>query len=346
MKLLDFRSDTVTKPDEGMRRAMYEAEVGDDVYGDDPTVKRLQQKAAEISGKENALFVTSGTMGNLVSLLTHDIHGKSVIAGKECHIVNYEGGGISVFAGAFCQQVDDETGLPNINDMERVFKVSDNVHFAPSKLLCLENTHNRRGGNASYIVDMKLRTDWAKKHEMAVHLDGARVFNASAATGEKVSDICAVADSVQICLSKGLGAPMGSLVCGTQPFVERAKFWRKRLGGGLRQVGIIAAAGLYAFEHNIERLADDNKNAAAISAIFLNENVKIRSVPNPTNMVYFEIKDASKTEQFRAACADKGVVFNSTMPGVYRLVTHLDITKDDALTAANLIVKEMKILGV
>jgi threonine aldolase len=340
--VIDLRSDTVTAPSRQMREVMCNAEVGDDVYMDDPTVKILESKAADITGKEAALYVTSGTMGNITALLSHDIHGYSVMAGKESHISNNEGGGISIIAGAFCQQVNDDSGLPLVSDMELTFKNNGNVHYAPTKLLCLENTHNKRGGMASLVSEMKVCTDWARDHKMLIHLDGARIFNASVACGEKISDYCALADSVQMCLSKGLGAPVGSLVCGAKDFIEKARFWRKRIGGGLRQVGILAAAGIYALDNNIERMAMDHENAAAVKKMLDAAGVKTLDVARPTNMVYFMIKDASKTNELISACAKRGVKFGSTAPATFRLVFHLNIDREHALSAVDTIMEEVR----
>ena len=249
---IDLRSDTVTKPCAAMRRAMAEAEVGDDVYGDDPTVLRLEEEAAGLLGKEAALYVTSGTQGNLVSLLTHCGRGEGVILGRETHILNFEGGGMACLGGIMPLPADDPSGLPGIPEMEAVLKPADNVHFVRARLVCLENTNNRRGGHASTPREISERAAWAHDRGLDVHIDGARLFNAAVALGVKPADLVRDADSVQICLSKGLGAPMGSLVCASRAFVERARFWRKRLGGGLRQVGIVAAAGLYALRHRSE----------------------------------------------------------------------------------------------
>ena len=342
MFCVDLRSDTVTVPSQQMREAMCSAEVGDDVFMDDPTVKVLESKAADITGKEAALYVTSGTMGNLTALLSHDIHGFSVMAGRDSHIVNNEGGGLSVLAGAFCQQVNDESGLPQISDMELVFKGSNNVHFAPTKLLCLENTHNKRGGMASTVPEMKAITDWARDHKLLIHLDGARIFNAAIACAEKVSDYCALVDSIQICLSKGLGAPVGSLICGPKSFIDKARYWRKRIGGGLRQVGILAAAGIYALDNNIERMAHDHANAAAVKKMLDDAGISTLGVARPTNMVYFKIKNASKTNDIISACTQRGVKFASSTPGTFRLVLHLNINNEQALKAANIIIEEVE----
>jgi threonine aldolase len=341
MIYIDLRSDTVTVPSQQMREAMCKAEVGDDVYMDDPTVQILEKKAAGITKKEAALYVTSGTMGNITALLSHDVHGYSVMAGRDSHVANNEGGGISTIAGAFCQQINDESGLPLISDMELGFKTNTNVHYANTKLLCVENTHNKRGGMASTVSEMKVCTDWARNNKMLIHLDGARIFNASIACGEKVSDYCALVDSVQICLSKGLGAPVGSLICGSGGFIEKARFWRKRIGGGLRQVGIIAAAGIYALDNNIERMVDDHANAALVKKMLDSAGVKTLDVARPTNMVYFKIKDASKTNDFLSACALKGVKYGSPAPATFRLVFHLNISSEHAIKAAEIIIEEV-----
>jgi len=340
MYYIDMRSDTVTVPSRQMREAMFNAEVGDDVYMDDPTVHILEKKAADITGKEAALYVTSGTMGNITAILSHDVHGYSVMAGRNSHISNNEGGGLSTIAGAFCQQVNDDSGLPLVSDMELNLKTIKNVHHAPTKLLCLENTHNKRGGMASTVAEMKICADWARENKMSIHLDGARIFNASIACGEKVSEYCALVDSVQICLSKGLGAPVGSLVCSTRDFVEKARFWRKRIGGGLRQVGIIAAAGIYALDNNIERMALDHANAAAVKKAFDSVGMETLGVERPTNMVYFTIRNASKTNDFLSACEKRGVKFGSVGPAVFRLVFHLNIDNESALEAAKIIIEE------
>ena len=342
MFCVDLRSDTVTVPSQQMREAMYKAEVGDDVFMDDPTVKILENKAAEITGKEAALYVTSGTMGNLTALLSHDIHGFTVMAGRNSHIVNNEGGGLSVLAGAFCQQINDESGLPQISDMELSFKGSNNVHFAPTKLLCLENTHNKRGGMASTVSEMKACTDWARNKNLLIHLDGARIFNAAIACGEKVSDYCDLVDSIQICLSKGLGAPVGSLICGPKSFIEKARFWRKRIGGGLRQVGIIAAAGIYALDNNIERMTEDHSNAALVNKMLVDAGINTLNVARPTNMVFFMMKNASKTNDLIAACAQRGVKFASPSHATCRLVFHLNVDREHAQKAANIIIEEVE----
>lgn len=337
--MIDLRSDTVTKPSEAMRRAMAEAEVGDDVYRDDPTVKRLEERAAEMLGVEAAIYVTSGTQGNLVSLLTHCGRGDGVILGRDSHIMNFEGGGMAVLGGILPMAVDDSSGIPSVEAMSSQLKDASNVHFVRAKLVCFENTNNRRGGHASTPDEVSARAKWAHSEGMKVHIDGARLFNAIVSLGVKPSDMVKDVDSVQICLSKGLGAPMGSLICSTRDFVERARFWRKKVGGGLRQVGIVAAAGLYALEHNVDRLAEDHENAKTIGTILADGGLSVSWPQRPTNMVYFTAKSTEAADKIHAACHEQGIWFNKTSPDTFRLVTHLDISRESAVKAAETIVK-------
>lgn len=334
---IDLRSDTVTKPCAAMRRAMAEAEVGDDVYGDDPTVLRLEEEAAELLGKEAALYVSSGTQGNLVALLTHCGRGEGVILGRETHILNFEGGGMACLGGIMPLPADDPSGLPGIPEMEAVLKPADNVHFVRARLVCFENTNNRRGGHASTPQEIAERSAWAHGRGLSVHIDGARLFNAAVALGVKASDLVHDADSVQICLSKGLGAPMGSLVCASRDFVERARFWRKRLGGGLRQAGVVAAAGLYALRHNIGRLAEDHENARRIGAILAEAGLTVFMAERPTNMVYFKARDVASADRILEICRGEKIIFNKSAPDTFRLVTHLDVSAEAALKAASII---------
>ncbi|MDR1379158.1 MAG: threonine aldolase [Synergistaceae bacterium] len=363
LESIDLRSDTVTKPSAEMRQAMSEAEVGDDVFGEDPTVKRLEEKGAELLGKEAALYVTSGTQGNLVSLLTHCGRGDGAIVGRNSHILNYEGGGLCALGSIVSIQVDDNAGgdvgnndvgnnkennggdeksLPSIANLERLLTAKNNVHFAQSTLLCLENTHNRGGGHASSPQEIARRVDWAHGKGLAVHVDGARLFNAAVAQGVAPSALVRDVDSVQVCLSKGLGAPVGSLICASRSFIERARFWRKKVGGGLRQVGIVAAAGLYALERNVDRLAEDHKNAQLIQNILQKGGLRVTEVKRPTNMVYFSARDEASADKLLEACRKKGVFFNKTAPDTFRLVTHLDVSRQQANTAADIIVKEYR----
>jgi threonine aldolase len=292
-----------------------------------------------MAGKEEGLFMSSGTMGNLVSLLTHGRGGESVLLGRESHIACSEGGGVAFFAGMMPYIVDDETGLPDMAGLKAAFRERGNVHLAPTRLICLENTHNRRGGTASSFEDMKLRTDWAKTLGISVHLDGARIFNATAALGETAAKFCSLVDSVQICLSKGLGAPIGSVLCGRKDFIEEARHWRKRVGGGTRQAGIVAAGGLYALEHNVERLAEDHANARLLKTLLEQGGLNVRQVKNPTNMVYFEIENGSRAGELFEACKAEGLLFSSMGPNIFRLVTHLDVSAEQVRRAAEILSK-------
>ncbi|NLL36119.1 MAG: low-specificity L-threonine aldolase [Fretibacterium sp.] len=339
---IDLRSDTVTKPSAEMRWVMGGAEVGDDVYGDDPTVLELEEKGAELLGKEAALYLTSGTQGNLVALLTHCGRGDGLLLGRETHILNFEGGGMAALGGIVPMPVDDPDGLPSMAGLEAALKPADNVHFVRATLLALENTNNRRGGHASTQQELAERASWAHGHGLKVHIDGARLFNAAVALGVSAADLARDADSVQICLSKGLGAPMGSLLCASRDFVERARFWRKKLGGGLRQVGIVAAAGLFALEHNIERLAEDHENARLIADILREGGLKVSQAKRPTNMVYFSASSPAEADRLLAACRKEKVIFNKTTADTFRLVTHLDVSSEAARRAAELIVRESR----
>lgn len=338
--MIDLRSDTVTRPTEEMRRAMNTAEVGDDVYGEDPTVRRLEELAAGLTGHEGGLFVTSGTQGNLVALLSHCARGDGAILGKECHIYNYEGGGLAVLGGVLPLVVDDTGGLPSTGDVQALCR-DENVHFAPARLLCLENTHNREGGNAADPVAYGELVRCAIDAGLAVHLDGARVFNAAVAWGVDVKEFTAAVDSVQLCLSKGLGAPVGSVVCGSKEFIRQARHWRKRLGGGLRQAGVIASAGIVALERMISRLAADHENAALLATLLRDGGLAVESRAKPTNMVYVSLPPSLPgAKDVAERCTKRGVLFNPTSPRRFRLVTHFDVNEADIRKAAGTILEE------
>lgn len=262
--MIDLRSDTITLPDETMRRAIYEAELGDDVYGEDPTVNRLQEMAADIIGKESAMLVPSGTMGNQIAILTHCQPGTEVIMEADSHIYYYEAAAASAFAGVQPRPLQGQKGVLPANLVEWAIR-QDDIHLPPTSLICLENTHNRAGGRIFPLEDMKAVFNVANKHDLPVHLDGARIFNASVASGVAVKDFTACTTSIQFCLSKGLGAPVGSIIAGPADFIKEARRWRKRLGGGMRQAGIIAAAGVVALETMIDRLSEDHANARLLA---------------------------------------------------------------------------------
>lgn len=328
---IDLRSDTVTLPTPAMRRAMYEAEVGDDVWGEDPTVKRLQEMAAERMGKEAALFVASGTMGNLVSLLAHCRRGDEVIMGSECHIFHYEVGSAAVFGGLVYRTVPNTRfGELPLEEIEAAIR-GPNVHFPPTGLICLENTHNRCGGTVIGPDYMRRVRELADRHRLPVHLDGARIFNAAIALGVEARELARYADSVMFCLSKGLSAPVGSLVCGTAEFVERAHRMRKMVGGGMRQVGVIAAAGIVALQEMVDRLAEDHENARYLAEGLANiPGIAVDLDTVQTNMVLFYPTDPRwTTEALSQALCAAGVLVSYLGRTKIRAVTHYGIERAD-----------------
>jgi len=331
MRLVDLRSDTVTHPTQDMRRAMAEAEVGDDVFGEDPTVIRLEEMAAGLLRKEAALFVSSGTMGNLVSLLTHCGRGDEVILGDQSHIFIYEQGGMSALGGIHPRTVGNRPdGTMDIQEIEAAIR-PDNVHFPRTRLIAVENTHNRCSGyplSPAYLKDIQ---ELAQRHQLRVHMDGARIFHAAAALGVPVHDIALPADSITFCLSKGLAAPVGSLVCGCSDFISEARRNRKVLGGGMRQAGVLAGAGIVALQQMTDRLADDHKNARKLAeglASFEDLFVDLELVR--TNIVFFKITRAGLTAaELAATLNSKGVRVLPTGPQRLRAVTHYHISEDD-----------------
>ncbi|MDI7267771.1 MAG: low-specificity L-threonine aldolase [Myxococcota bacterium] len=331
---IDLRSDTVTRPTPGMRRAMAEAEVGDDVCGEDPTVLRLQGRAAELTGKERALFVPSGTMANQIALLVHCERGDDVIIGEGTHCAWYESGAGAAWAGVQFAVIPGD----GLFDAERAAAaMKPRSYQSPTaKLVVVENTHNRGGGRVWPQAEVERVAAWARDAGMAVHLDGARVFNASVASGRPVRELAAPADTVSFCLSKGLGAPVGSLLCGPEPLMMRAHRYRKMLGGGMRQAGILAAAGLWALEHHVERLAEDHANARALADAPAGAPGIDRIVPPETNIVMVDLSRrgaAEVIERLKAA----GVLAGAVSPSRIRLVTHLDVDREAVLRAARLL---------
>ncbi len=340
MKIMDFRSDTVTKPSEEMRRIMANAEVGDDIYGDDPSSNALSKYAAELTGKDAAIYTCSGTMGNLLAFLSAGRHGESLLAGKRSHVWNAEVGGFSAVAGLCPYPLNDDDGIPKIEDIAPANRADNNIHHPDTTILCLENTHNYTGGIA---VSPKRFAEVAREgHRLGfhVHLDGARIFNASVCYGVGVTEFTKEVDSVQFCLSKGLGAPMGSMLCGSHEFIERAKKARKRIGGAQRQVGIAAAAGLFALKNNISRLSEDHDNAKLLCELLIKGGVHVEEVPNMTNMVFFPmLKNYPTDEYFVSACQERGLLLNALSPRRIRLVTHLDVNREDVERAADIILE-------
>lgn len=327
-RVIDLRSDTVTVPSDGMRRAMATADVGDDVYGEDPNVNRLQEMAAEITGKEAALYVPSGTMSNLLAILTHCRHGDEAICGSDAHILQYEMSGAATLGGVQLRAVPNSPhGGMSPDDIAQMARPVS-AYFPRTTLLCIENTHNRCSGGVLSVDETASLADAARAAGLRVHIDGARIFNAAIASGASVRDLAAPADSIGFCLSKGLGAPVGTVLCGDAAFIKEAHGKRRMLGGGMRQAGIIAAAGIYALEHMVERLAEDHEHAR-ILARGLAEMRMIALDPETiqTNIVIFGVR--GDTRAFLRALQAAGVLAGSPKPGYVRMVTHYGIERAD-----------------
>ncbi len=329
MNYVDLRSDTVTKPSKEMRRAMAEAVVGDDVFGDDPTVNRLQDMIAEMLGKEAALYVPSGSMGNAICLKAQTVPGNEVICDRFAHIVNYEVGNVAVFSGLQTNMIDGLNGAITREQVGPLLK-TESLHTPGTTLIEIENTHNRAGGAIFPFDEMQKLRRLADEFEIKVHLDGARLWNAHVATGIPLADYAKCADSVSVCFSKGLGAPIGSCIAGSRDFIENGRRVRKMLGGGMRQVGLLAAAAIYAIENNIARLADDHANAR-----FLAEELsKIDSViidldTVQTNIVIFDISRTNMTApELCEKWKELGTLSLPISDSRIRIVTHLDVTSE------------------
>ncbi len=324
MKIIDLRSDTVTRPTQEMRSAMASAEVGDDVYGDDPTVNQLEEFGAEMFGYEKALFAASGTQTNLLALLTHCQRGDEYIVGQQAHTYRYEGGGAAVFGSIQPQPIEfTDNGTLDLDMVESKIK-PDDFHFARTKLLCLENTQNGRALPLDYLKNARALCN---KHDLNLHLDGARLMNGVVKLGVDVKEITCHFDSVSICLSKGLGAPVGSILCGPSSFIDEARRWRKVAGGGMRQAGILAAGGLYALQTNVDRLSEDHEHAKQLADnLRAIEQLEVKYPKNQTNMVFICM------EEHHAAPLTKYLLKNNILVNgatSIRLVTHLDISKED-----------------
>ena len=334
MKIIDLRSDTVTHPTPAMREAMYRAEVGDDVFGEDPTVNRLEEMAAERLGKEAALFVVSGTMGNLVALLTHCGRGDEVIVGNRSHTYLFEQGGMAALGGITPWPIlNQPDGTLRLEDIEGAIR-GDNVHFPRTRLVCLENTHNMCNGTSLTVEYTAQVARLAHSRGLRVHLDGARVFNAAAALGVDARDVVREVDSVMFCLSKGLCAPVGSLLCGSATFIAEARRARKIVGGGMRQAGVLAAAGIVALDQIADRVGEDHLRARRL-AEGLAEIPGVEVAPVTSNILYFWLTDeVSKTqEEVVDALAKQGVRLLGRLDGRFRAVTHYWISDEDIETA-------------
>ena len=330
MRRIDLRSDTVTRPTPAMRRAMFEAQVGDDVYGEDPTVNRLQEVAAALLGKEAALFLPSGTQANQVAVLSHAGRGEEVIVEAESHVFYYEAAGIAALAACQARTVPGRNGAMDLDRVEAAIR-PDNIHFPRTALICVENTHNRAGGAVLPREHLEELSGLARRHGVPVHMDGARVFNAAVAQGRPVAEIVAGVDSVMFCLSKGLAAPVGALLAGSEAFVARARRNRKLLGGGMRQAGILAAAGLVALDTMVDRLAEDHANARELArGLASMDGLHVALDTVQTNIVLLEVTDpAWDAPGLVAALEGVGVLCSAFGPRRIRLVTHCDVTKQD-----------------
>jgi len=323
--MIDLRSDTVTRPGAAMLQAMANAPLGDDVMGDDPTVIRLQKTLAERTGKAAGLFFPSGTQSNLAALMAHCGRGDEYLVGQLAHTYKYEGGGAAVLGSIQPQPIEHapDGSLP-LDKLAAAVKPKGDPHFARTRLLALENTFHGKLIPAAYI---QAATSWAREQGLATHLDGARVFNAAVASGKPVADLCQPFDTVSICFSKGLGAPVGSVLVGSEALIASAHRWRKMLGGGLRQSGVLAAACLHALEHNVERLAQDHENARLL-AEGLRAIAGVKVLSQDTNMVFVEF-EPSRCDALTAALAKEDILMRAVYGGPTRLVTHLNVSADD-----------------
>ena len=333
-RIVDLRSDTITKPTPEMRRAMADAEVGDDVFGEDPTVARLEALAAERLGKDAGLFVTSGTMGNQVSLMTHTQRGDEIILDENSHIFNYEVASLAVLSAVQARTLLGRQGILDPDDVRKAIRPA-NIHHPKDTLLCLESTHNRGGGSIYPLETLKALRRVATEHGLAVHLDGARLFNAAVATGIPARDMAAQADSVTFCLSKGLAAPVGSVITGSHAFIDRARRARKMLGGGMRQAGIIAAAGIVALETMVDRLQEDHANARVLGqGLATLPGLEIDLGTVVTNIVIFTVnrKDLD-APGLAMKLGERGIKCFAVSPERIRMVTHKDVDRAGILRA-------------
>ena len=334
--MIDLRSDTVTVPTGEMRRAMCEAEVGDDVYGEDPTVNRLQEMAAEMLGKEDALLVSSGTMGNQIALLAHCRPGTEVIVEADAHIFYYEAGAASALAGVQLRPLPGKRGSLAAEQVEAAIR-GDDVHLPPTSLICLENTHNRAGGTVIPVHDMAAVYALARRLDLPVHLDGARIFNAAVASGVPAKEYAACTTTVQFCLSKGLGAPIGSIIVGPRDWIAQARRWRKRLGGGMRQAGVIAAPGIIALQEMVERLADDHDNARLLAAGLAElPGLEFDPAGVETNMVLVK-PVALSAYQLVHELRVRGVLAGVMEPGRVRFTTSREVARSDVEKALSVL---------
>jgi threonine aldolase len=345
-KILDFRSDTVTRPTPEMRDAMARAEVGDDVYGDDPSVNRLQERLAELLGKQAALFVPTGTMSNQIGLRVHCAPGDEFLCESGCHIYNYEQGAYAQLSGLAVRPIDGVSGVLTLDQMTGAIR-PDNPHCVRTRLLCLENTHNRGGGRVLPYEGVVELCAWAHSHGLATHLDGARLFNAVVASGISAEVWARSFDTVSVCFSKGLGAPVGSALAGPRALIDRALRHRKVFGGAMRQAGVLAAAAHYALDHHIARLAEDHAHAKWLaSEIASIEGLTLKPALVDTNLVIFAVDARLGTSRdFAARLAQQGLLVTTFGDQMVRAVTHLDVSQADCKRAAEILRETAKTSG-
>jgi len=335
--MIDLRSDTVTKPSVEMRKAMYDAEVGDDVFKEDPTVNKLEEYAAALLGKEAALFVSSGVMGNQLCLNVLTQPGDEVICEKDCHIFNYESGSPAKLSGIQLHPIEGSKGVITAEQVEPLIRPESAYYMPRTRVIEIENTHNRAGGTIIPIDVIKNLKSLADKYNLFFHLDGARIWNASVATGILVKEYASYFDSVSCCLSKGLGAPVGSIIASTKDFIREAYRVRKSWGGGMRQVGILAAAGLYALQNNFERLVEDHEKAKFLAdRIYANSNLEIDMSSVQTNILLFKPLKLTVDEGIKL-CKEKGLLLSVGKIDLIRAITHLDVSMDEIRKAAIII---------
>jgi len=343
MSKIDLRSDTITKPSQAMREYMMQAEVGDDVFAEDPTVNRLQEKVAGLLGKETALFVPSGTQANQICLNANTQPGQEVIVDYNAHIFNYESGAGSMLSGIQLHPITGENGFPSVEQVKEVIRPFDD-HYPQTGLICLENTHNRAGGTIFPIEEIAKISDLAKEHNLRMHLDGARLWNASIETGIALSEYGKYFNSVSLCFSKGLGAPIGSIIVGTKKFIKKAHFYRKAYGGGMRQVGIIAAACEFALENNLDKLKIDHNNAKKIAETLHSLpgiDLDLNSVQ--TNLIIFDVSKMGKSaSDVCLMLEENGILALPFGPTKIRFVTHLDVSSENADQACQILKKIIK----
>ena len=334
--IIDLRSDTVTRPTPGMRAAMAAAEVGDDVMHEDPTVNRLQERVADLLGKEAALFVPSGTMSNQICIRVHTQPGDEMLCEEGCHVYYYEAGGPAVLSGVMCKTFRGDYGILDVSQLEGHVR-PPNDHFVKTRLVSIENTHNRGGGRLFPLEKIKAIRAWTRRHNLALHLDGARLWNAIVATGTPARTWAEQVDTVSVCFSKGLGAPVGSALVGPRDFVARARQIRKLFGGGMRQAGILAAAALYALDNHVDRLAEDHRSARVLAqAIAETPGLRLDPPDVHTNIVWIEVDpDLGGAKHVADALKERGVLVSPATPTRIRCVTHLDVSAAMAERAAD-----------